>query len=64
MKDVCALYINIMSQTFYTLLVRANEKSIHQNCLEFLTIEVYKYFNGLLPQIMNDVLSLEKAPTI
>ena len=64
MKDVCALHINIMSQTFYTLLVLANEKSIQQKCLEFLTIEVYKYFNGVLPQIMDDISTLEKAPTI
>ena len=29
------------------LLENANEKSAHQNCIEFLLIEVYKYLNDL-----------------
>ena len=39
-------YLHLIHQdyvsNFTTLLVNANEKSIHQKCLEFLMIEVYK----------------------
>ena len=43
---------------FISLLVNANEKSIHQKCVEFLVIAVYKYLNELSPQIMNDIFKL------
>ena len=43
-----------------TLLVNANEKPIHEKCLEFLMIEVYKYLSGLPPQIMNDIFKPRK----
>ena len=32
---------------FVTLLINANEKTIHQKCLEFLMIEGYRYLNDL-----------------
>ena len=48
------------ASNFIILLVNANEKSIHQKCLEFLMIEVYKYLNGLSPQIMNDIFKFRK----
>ena len=38
-----------------TLLVNANFKLMHQKYLEFLMIEGYKYFNDLLPQIINHI---------
>ena len=40
--------------------MNANEKTIHEKCLEFLMVEVYKYFNGLSPRIMDDTLKLTK----
>ena len=48
------------ASNFIILLVNANEKSIHQKCLEFLMIEVYKYLNGLSPQIINDIFKFRK----
>ena len=45
---------------FITFLVNANEKSTHQKCLDLLIIEIYKYLNGLPPQIMNDIFKLRK----
>ena len=57
-KNLCALYIKFSN--FIALLVNANEKSVHQACLEFPMIEVYKYLNGLSPQIMNDIFKLRK----
>ena len=40
---------------FEVLLENANEKQVHQKCIELLMIEVYKYLNGLSPDIMNDI---------
>ena len=45
---------------FIALLVKPNEKSIHQNFLAFFTIEVCKYVNGLSPQIVTDIFKLRK----
>ena len=38
----------------------ANEKSFHQKCIEFLLIEVYKYLNGLCPDIMKTIFKLRQ----
>ena len=54
MSGVCALY----SKTTYLNLkdlANANEKSVHQKCIEFLLIEVYKYLNDLSSDIMNTI---------
>ena len=40
------------------------EKTIHQNCLEFLMIEGCKYLNDQSPQIMNGISRLEKITRI
>ena len=45
---------------FERLLENANEKSVHQKCIEFLLIEVYKYLNGLSPDIMNNIFKLRQ----
>ena len=47
---------------FERLLENANEKEIHQKCIEFLLIEVYKYLNGLFPDTMNTNVNSDKAP--
>ena len=36
---------------FDVLLENTNEKPVHQKCIELLMIEVYKYLNGLSPDI-------------
>ena len=43
---------------FKVLLENANEKPFHQKCIELLTTAVYKYLNGLSPDIMNEILKL------
>ena len=45
---------------FVTFLVNANEKSIHQKCLDFIMIAVYKFLNGLSSQIMNEIFRFRK----
>ena len=45
---------------FEVLLENANEKQVHQKCIELLMIEVYKYLNSLSPDIMNDIFKLRE----
>ena len=45
---------------FEVLLENANEKPVHQKCLEILMIEVYKYVNVLSPDIIIDIFKLRK----
>ena len=40
---------------FERLLENANEKLVYQKRIEFLLIEVYKYLNGVSPDIMNTI---------
>ena len=46
--------------SYITILISASEKSIHQKYLAFFMIEVYKYRNGLSPQMLNDSFDLRK----
>ena len=45
---------------FEVRLENANEKPTHQKCIELLMIEVYKYLNGLSPDIMSDIFKLRE----
>ena len=45
---------------FERLLENANEKLVHQKCIQLLLIEVYKYLNGLSPDIMNTIFKLRQ----
>ena len=45
---------------FERLLENANEKWVPQKCIEFLLIEVYKYLNGLSPNIMITIFKLRQ----
>ena len=45
---------------FERLLENANEKLIHQKCIGFPLIEVYKYLNDLSPDIMNTFFKLRQ----
>ena len=37
-----------------------NEKTIHQQCIDHLLIEVYKFLNDYFPGMMNDVFHLRQ----
>ena len=54
------LTLNDYTTNFNELLVFTNEISTHQRCINFLMIEVYKFLNGLSPDIMNEVFSLQR----
>ena len=41
-------------------LENANEKPLYQKCIEILMIEVYKYLNGLSPDVMSDIVKLRE----
>ena len=45
---------------FERLLDNANQKLVHQKCIEFILTEVYKYLNGLSPDIMNTIFKLRQ----
>ena len=45
---------------FEVLLENANEKQVHQKCIELLMIEVYKYLNNLYPDIMSNIFKLRE----
>ena len=45
---------------FDRLLENANEKPVHQKCIEFLLIDVYKYLNGLSPDTMHTTFKLRQ----
>ena len=45
---------------FKVLLENVNEKQIHQKCTEPLIIEIYKYLNGLSPDIMSGIFKFRE----
>ena len=45
---------------FEVLLENANEKPVHQKCIELLMIKVYKYLSGLSPDIKSDIFKLRE----
>ena len=45
---------------FEVLLENSNEKPVHQKCIKLFLIEVYKYLNGLSPDIMSDIIKLRE----
>ena len=57
-------YLRLIQQNytsdFEVLFENANEKQVHQKCIELLMIEVYKYLNGLSPDIMSDIFKLRE----
>ena len=44
---------------FSDLVTLLNEKTLHQRCTNFSMTEVYKYLNGLSPNLMNEVFRLK-----
>ena len=57
-------YLHLMTNnyelSYEELLDLTNEISPQQRCLNSLVTEVYKWLNGLWPDIMNDVLTVLK----
>ena len=49
-------YQSMLDEMFDTL----NEKTIHQQCINRLLTEVYKFLNGCSPDVMNDVFHLRQ----
>ena len=45
---------------FEVLRQNSGEKPVDQKCIELLMIGVYKYLNGLSPDIMSDILKLRE----
>ena len=45
--------------SFSDLLTLLNEKTIHQRCINFFLTKVFKYQNGLSPELMNDAFKLK-----
>ena len=60
MSTACALYGKTTDLNFERLLENANEKSVHQKCIKFLLIEVYKYFIRQSLDIMNTIFKLRQ----
>ena len=56
----CALRLihNDHVSSFQNILEITKEKTIHQNNLESLAKEIYKFLNGLSPPIMNDAFMI------
>ena len=52
---ISADYISIFSD----LVTLLNEKTIHQRCIIFFMTEVFKYLDGLSPDLMNEVFRLK-----
>ena len=49
----CSRSLNDHVSTFQDILEITKEKTIHQNNLECLAKEIYKFLNGLSPPIIN-----------
>ena len=45
---------------FEVVLENSNEKPVRQKCIELLMIEVYKYLNGLSPDIVSGIFKLSE----
>ena len=54
------LVSNDHQSTLDEMLDTLNEKTIHQQCIDRLLTEVYKFLNGYSPDIMNDVFHLRQ----
>ena len=54
------LVLNDHQSTLDEMLDTLNEKTIHQQCIDRLLIEVYKCLYGYYPDIMNNVFHLRQ----
>ena len=56
---LCLIQQNFRSELEIAL-INANEKSVHQKCIEFLLIEVHKYLDDLSPDIITTIFKLRQ----
>ena len=61
-KKCLRLVPNYYDSNFNELLESSYKVSIHKTCINYLTIEVYKYLHGLSPELMTDIFTLQKNP--
>ena len=54
------LMLNDYEPSFYDMLSTLNKKTFYQRCINVLLTEVYKYLNGLSPELMNEVFYLSQ----
>ena len=54
------LVLSDHQSTLDEMLDTLNENTIHQQCIDRLLTEVYKFLNGYSPDIMNDVFHLRQ----
>ena len=54
------LTLNEHQSTLDEMLHMLNKKTIHQQCIDPLLNEVYKFLNGYSPDFMNDVFHLRQ----
>ena len=55
------IILNDYESPYSLLLEEARQITFHQRCINSqITINVYKYFNGHLPDIMNDIFELRE----
>ena len=59
-KKMIRLVLNDYQSTLDEMLDTLNEKTIHQQCIDRLLIDVDKFLNGYSPDIMNDVFHLRQ----
>ena len=60
MNDTCASFNKTTPLTSKYFFENSNQKPVHQKCIELLMIEVYKYLNGLSPDIMSVIFKLRE----
>ena len=63
MNDACASFNKttpLISKYFLRIQMNQSTKQFYQKCLELLMTEVYKYLNGLYPDIMSDIFKLRE----
>ena len=53
--------IKCMKSSFSDLLTLLNERTIYQRCIKVLMTEVFKYLNGLSPDLINEVFRLKSS---
>ena len=54
------LKLNNYCDTFTELISISNETTIHQRCINFLMVEVYKVLNGHTPEIMKEIFTIQR----
>ena len=62
-KKCLPIVKNDYNSNFSKLLESSHELLIHETCIIYLMIEVYKYLHGLFPELMTEIFTLQKKLT-